>query len=80
MTHLYVSRRNLLTLLAKLDGAPRDSRCTIGAPANYPPLFITAEEDDVHYAHESRLDSRPGMMHPDTELALLHSEAAEPEL
>lgn len=45
-----LSRRNLLTLLAKLDGHPPNSACTIGGGTDAPGLFVKAEEDDVHYA------------------------------
>lgn len=63
-----LSRRNLRTLLAKLDGEPADSACTIvydtrdGAT-----LYVTAEEDAVHYANPERDQPTPGVMHPDTE-------------
>lgn len=72
---VYLSRRNLLALLVKLDGAPEDSACTIVSPDTCDPMFsITAEEDDVHYAHESRaeLAGIAGTMHPDTEAAMRH--------
>lgn len=67
--HIYLSRRNLLALLAKLDGHPPDSRCTIGSPSTTEYFLITAEEDDVHYEHASRETTRgmAGPMHPDTE-------------
>lgn len=69
VTHVYVSRRNLLTLLAKLDGHPEGSERTIQGPNLYSATTITAEEDEVHYAHESRGEAvgRPGAMHPRTE-------------
>lgn len=74
MTTLVVSRRNLLSLLAKLDGNPPGSACTLGAPAAYGAFFITAEEDDEHYSHPDRLrdvgSSEAGAMHPDTERAI----------
>jgi hypothetical protein len=44
-----LTRRNLKSLLAKLDGFPADSACTIyleGAPT----LIVTAVEDEVHYS------------------------------
>jgi hypothetical protein len=73
-TTVTLSRRNLLTLVAKLDGNPPGSACTIGAPRAYGEFWIVAEEDDVHYAHPDRAevvgDARPGVMHPDTEAAL----------
>lgn len=51
-----LSRRNLLTLLHKLD-VP-DSRRTIFKDG----IFVAAEEDSVHYG-----DVRPGRMSADTE-------------
>lgn len=65
-----LSRRNLLVLLAKLDGNPRDSLCTIAAPKIYGKVIVTAEEDDEHYAHPSRHGADPGLMHPDTEATI----------
>lgn len=60
-----LSRRNLLSLLVKLDGYPKDSACTIYTDMDTDGyiLVVKAEEDDVHY------DERPapGVMHPDTE-------------
>jgi len=61
-----LSRRNLLALLAKLDGHPPESACTITFPgtSEEPGLVVVAEPDAVHY------QSRPtpsGPMHPDTE-------------
>lgn len=73
-TTLVVSRRNLLTLVAKLDGQPSNSACTIGCPMGYGDFWIKAEEDEEHYNHDSRLaivgDNAAGPMHPDTEAAL----------
>jgi hypothetical protein len=62
-----LSRSNLLTLLAKLDGSPPDSSLTIqGGTVRMPigwNLFVIAEEDEVHYT-----DGEPrGRMHPITE-------------
>jgi hypothetical protein len=65
---LVLSRRNLLALLAKLDGAPDGSACTIMAPIQYGHFFVRAEEDDEHYVHPEReAQADPGPMHPDTE-------------
>ncbi len=73
-TTITLSRRNLLTLLAKLDGNPPASACTIGAPRVYGEFWIVGEDDETHYAHPNRAqvvgDSRPGRMHPATEAAL----------
>lgn len=65
-----LSRRNLRSLLAKLDGHPKNSHMTIGGPSMYEPFWVVAEEDDVHYAHPSREGCGPGDMHPDTEEAI----------
>lgn len=63
---LVLSRRNLRTLLAKLDGAPTGSACAILGGDEAPGFIVKAEEDEVHYAE------RPaGLMHPDTEAALI---------
>jgi len=69
VTHVYLSRRNLLTLLAKLDGHPPGSSRTIEGPILYPATTVTADEDEAHYAHESRGKAvgTPGPMHPRTE-------------
>lgn len=69
---IVLSRRNLESLLAKLDGSPPDSACTIMAPTVYGPWLVKAEEDAEHYAHESRKEAAgvAGRMHPDTELAI----------
>ena len=60
-----LSRRNLLTLLAQLDGHPPDSRCCL-AFFDYeaPALFVKAENDEEHYG---RRETPPGPMHPETE-------------
>lgn len=73
VTHIYLSRRNLLTLLAKLDGHPEGSERTIQGPVTYPATTVTAEEDETHYAHESRGDAvgTAGWMHPETEAAMI---------
>lgn len=61
-TTIVLSRRNLLTLLAKLDGFPPDSACAITGGYEAPNIWIRAEEDEVHYA------TRPaGEMHHITE-------------
>lgn len=58
-----LTRRNLNALLAKLDGNPPNSACTILAPGST--FFVKAVEDSEHYT-----DRRAGIMHPDTEAAL----------
>lgn len=60
-----LSRRNLLVLLAKLDGHPAGSAATIHIKSGEVTLVVSAEEDAVHYK-----DREPGEMHPDTERAL----------
>lgn len=61
-----LSRRNLLTLLAKLDGHPPFSDCTIIFPGSRhePTLYVHGEDDLTHYGR--RLEP-PGPMHPETE-------------
>jgi len=64
-TSVYVtlSRRNLMALLAKLDGYPVSSECEIARHQdNFGWFSVKAEEDDVHY--NGRV---AGPMHPDTE-------------
>lgn len=63
-----LSRRNLLALLLKLDGYPKDSACTIYTDIDTDGyiLVVKAEEDDKHYADRPA----PGTMHPDTEKVL----------
>ena len=60
-----VSRRNLLTLLMKLDGYPTESACTITTGNGA--FFLKAEEDHVHYADRPP----PGVMHPATEFGMV---------
>lgn len=64
-----LSRRNLKVLLAKLDGHPWRSACTI---TNYDGhLIVKAEEDDAHYGQrQAEGGPGPGPMHPDTEAEL----------
>lgn len=67
--YLVVSRRNLLTLLAKLEGYPEESACTIIGGIEAPGFILRAEPDEVHYA------ARPfGVMHEETEQALTGGE------
>lgn len=63
-----LSRTNLLTLLAKLDGNPVNSACTLMKPAGDTGevWLIKAVEDVEHYADRPR-----GEMHPATETAIL---------
>lgn len=74
---VYLSRRNLLTLLAKLDRAAQggDTACAIiksdNAHAKYPQtmksLMVCAVEDDEYYGTAQR---NPGEIHPLEEEAL----------
>ena len=60
---LVVSRRNVLSLLAKLDGYPPGSRCTLGGGSDADGIELAIEEDDVHYK-----DRPAGRMIGETEL------------
>jgi len=60
-----LSRRNLRSLLAKLDGHPPDSFCTIVKDTARGRLIVRAVEDEVAYR-----DDRCGIMHPATEVRL----------
>lgn len=63
-----LSERNLKTLLAKLQGHPPDSACTLTYPTKEGYiLIVTAEPDALHYANPERDIPYPGPMHPDTE-------------
>ncbi len=70
---LVVSRRNIITMLAKLNGSPEDSARTIMAPnvEGRDPFYLKAEEDAEHYFGPARTESGAhegaGLMHPDTE-------------
>lgn len=57
-----LSRRNLMTLLAKLDGHPKGSACAIIGGDDAIGIAVIAEEDEIHYA--GRI---PGVMHHETE-------------
>ena len=66
---LFLSRRNLLVLLSKLDRVKNggESACTIikrddthkKYPQSHPSIVITAVEDEEYYS-----DRGPGLMHP----------------
>ena len=63
-----LSRRNIKSLLAKLNGHPPSSRCTLVRPCeNGLYLEIKAVENDTHY---SKPDREPEPMHPSTEAQL----------
>lgn len=59
-----LTRRNLNALLAKLDGNPPDSECTLVDPTDK--IAVKAVEDSVHYANR-----RPGPLHEDTESVII---------
>ena len=63
---IVLSRRNILSLLAKLDGHPKDSALTIfKIDDNSGKIFeISAEENYIHYGTRAY---PPGNMHSDTE-------------
>lgn len=65
---VYLSRRNLRTLLAKLDGYPEWTAATLffDQPET-PRLWVIGEEDEAHYSHPSREGMGAGIMHPETE-------------
>jgi hypothetical protein len=75
-----LSRRNLLTLLQKLE--MRGSYCGItnndtfedGEPTTGVELVLIAEEDEPHYA---RRELGPGEMHPTTEM-VIQAQGAKP--
>lgn len=70
IVNVVLSRRNLETLIAKLDGFPKGSACEIFCQANprdpkrEPLFYVKAEENALHY---SGRPSPPGEMHPETE-------------
>lgn len=61
--HVYLSRRNLMALVTKLDWA--ESMRTIGMEGDGASLWVTSEDDETHYG-----DRVPGQMHPFTEAQL----------
>jgi hypothetical protein len=66
-TEVHLSRRNLLTLLAKLDGKPPSSAATIFRQTHEGHrLVVIAEEDDAHYRGRT-----PGPVHRETEAAIV---------
>lgn len=62
---IVLSRRNLLTLLAKLDEHPKGSLKQIVKVGHNEYITVKAEEDESHYS-----DRQPGRMHPETEAAI----------
>lgn len=57
-----LTRRNLAALIAKLNGSPPNSSCTLVKDG----WVVRAVEDTEHYA-----DRAPGELHPDT-VARMH--------
>lgn len=76
---LILSRRNLESLLAKLDGHPPGSACILGGGSDAPGFFVKAEENEEHYADREVPAgmSKWGLMHPDTERQLTKGEVDE---
>ena len=56
-----LSRRNLESLLNKLNGFPRFSACTLIGGSDAMGITIIAEEDEIHY-----FDRPPGAVHPES--------------
>lgn len=69
-----LTRRNLLALLAKLDGHPPDSGCELRKTFYGAQVAVRAVENDAHYA-----DHDPGALHPATERSLLARALDSPE-
>lgn len=63
VAYLELTRRNLVTLLSKLDGYPVDSECTLISPCRG--IVVKAVEDAEHYS-----DRVPGDVHPSTAMAM----------
>ena len=63
---LELTRRNLTALLAKLDGHPPNSACTLIDPDNK--IVVRAVEDEAHYT-----DRPPGELHSDTAQFIGHT-------
>ena len=62
LVELRLSRRNLQVLLAKLDGHPPGSACTLERDDGSGAVFrVIAEEDAEHYAGRT-----PGDVHPES--------------
>jgi len=68
-----LSRRNLETLLAKLNGHPKNSEVTIAKREDDTLLVVCGEENGPHYADRGY---PPGEMHPETEKHLTPLNAA----
>ncbi len=74
---VYLSRRNLLTLLSKLDrkAEGEDSACALRKqdtsnpkyPQSMPEIFVVAVEDDQYYN-----DRKPGEVYPLDDPARIH--------
>lgn len=67
-----LTRRNLMSLLAKLNGSPPNSVCTLIDPDHQ--IAVRAVEDAMHYEAEGRA---PGLMHEDTEARLTENTGAD---
>lgn len=60
MVGVELTRRNLTALLAKLDGNPPDSACTLTDSTGT--VYVKAVENAEHYS-----DRAPGVLHDATE-------------
>ena len=66
-----LSRRNLLALIAKLDGHPAGSAKTLTyETGDGVRLVIRAEEDNEHYLNQERDSPLPGRLNADTDGAI----------
>lgn len=63
LIRIELTRRNLTSLLAKLDGHPKDSPAVLqrGSEDGRRLIVVRAVEDEVHYR-----DREPGELHPET--------------
>lgn len=65
--NITLSKRNLLSLLAKLNGYPPQSCCTLKKLEGKVILTVCAEDDHTHYANRGY---PPGEVHPETAEAI----------
>ena len=63
-----LSRRNLLALLAKLDGYPQESRATLARQTDAGLIVVQAVDDKSHYG-----EREPGALHSETEDLLVEA-------
>ena len=72
--HVYLSQRNLLALLSKLQGLPVDSKKTLMLETEAGALLVTAESDEEHYLDRPP----PGPMHSLTEAGIARAQERRP--